>query len=504
MIVPRPTRLRFRAGRFAFGPTTALRATPGAEPAALLLRRYLRPATGLPLPLSANGTVLLALDERLVGLGDEGYALTVSEQAVLLRARRIAGLLHGVQTIRQLLPVEALSDTPVRGVAWTLPCVDVADSPRVPWRGAMLDVARHFQPVGFLRRFVDLLALHKLTVLHLHLTDDQGWRMPVAAYPKLTEIGGLRSATMLGPAGSDRFDDVPHGGAYTAADLRGLVDHAAERGVRIVPEIEMPGHARAALAAYPWLGNRPERRLPVWTEWGISPAVFGVDDGTLEFCRTVLGEVLDVFPGSYVHVGGDECPSTEWAASPVALERVAREGLPGPHALRSWFLNRIGAFLLDNGRVPVCWDSGADGPDGGPSLDPRTVVMPWRDSATGPLERGHLVVLTPYRSTYLDYPQSTDPDERAGQPGEVVTMSDVYHQPVPADPAVLGSQCQLWTEQAPRAEDVEYLAFPRLCALADALWSTTPDWAAFGAALAVHERRLAALSVAHRSLTTTS
>jgi hexosaminidase len=498
VIVPRPTRLRQRAGQFVFGPTTALRATPGAEPAARLLRRYLRPPTGLPLPLSPHGTVLLALDEQLVGLGDEGYALTVSEQAVVLRARRVAGLRHGVQTIRQLLPAEALGETPAPGVRWALPCIDVTDSPRLPWRGAMLDVARHFQPVRFLRRFVDLLALHKLTVLHLHLTDDQGWRMPVAAYPALTEVGGVRAETQLGPAGSDRFDGVPHGGAYTTAELRGLVDYAAERGVRIMPEIDMPGHARAALAAYPWLGNHPDRRLPVWTEWGISEAVFGVHDKALEFLRTVLGEVMDVFPGRYVHIGGDEVPVTEWAASPSALSRVAEEGLPGPHALRGWFLDRIGGFLLENGRVPVCWDDAGDGTP----LDPRTVVMPWQDNASA--GRGHPLVLAPYRSTYLDYPQSTDDDERPGQPGGVVTMSDVYHQQIPDDQDVLGSQCQLWTEQAPRAEDVEYLAFPRLCALADALWSARPDWAAFGAAMAVHEHRLAALSVAHRSLTATT
>ncbi|MBB4911747.1 beta-N-acetylhexosaminidase [Actinophytocola algeriensis] len=498
MILPRPARLIQRAGRFVFDQDTAFRATPGAEPAARLLRRYLRPATGLPLPLSPTGTVLFALDDQLVGLGDEGYALTVGEQAVVLRARRLAGLRHGVQTIRQLLPAEALGDTPVSGVPWALPCVDVTDSPRLPWRGAMLDVARHFQPVRYLRRFVDLLALHKLSVLHLHLTDDQGWRMPVAAFPALTEIGGLRSETQLGPAGSDRFDGVPHGGAYTTAELRGLVDYAAERGVRVVPEIEMPGHARAALAAYPHLGSQPGRRLPVWTGWGISESVFGVTEETMEFCRTVLGEVMDVFPGEHVHIGGDEVPWTEWAASPAALARVAEEGLAGPQALRSWFLGRVGEFLLANGRVPVCWDGD------GPPLDPRVVVMPWQDSADGPLARGHRVVLTPYRSTYLDYPQSTDARERPGQPGGVVTMSDVYHQRVPADPAVLGSQCQLWTEQAPRAEDVEYLAFPRLCALADALWSAVPDWTAFRAAMAAHEPRLAALSVAHTSLTTTS
>jgi hexosaminidase len=450
--------------------------------------------------LSDIGTVLLALDGQLVGLGDEGYALTVSEQAVVLRARRAAGLRHGVQTIRQLLPAEALGEVPAPGVPWALPCVEVTDAPRLPWRGAMLDVARHFQPVGFLRRFADLLALHKLTVLHLHLTDDQGWRMPVAAYPALTEVGGLRSSTQLGPAGSVRFDGVPHGGAYTAAELRGLVEYAAERGVRIVPEIDLPGHARAALAAYPWLGNRPDRRLPVWTQWGISEAVFGVHDRALDFLRTVLGEVMDVFPGEHVHIGGDEVPVTEWAASPEALARVAREGLTGPHALRGWFLDRLGGFLLDHGRTPVCWDDAGDGT----RLDPRTVVMPWQEITGAPLDRGHPLVLAPYRATYLDYPQSTDPDERVGQPGAVVTMSDVYHQRIPDDPAVLGSQCQLWTEQAPRAEDVEYLAFPRLCALADALWSARPDWAAFSAAMPAHERRLAAMSVAHRSLTATS
>ena len=496
MILPRPTRLRHRAGQFVFEPATALRATPGAEPAARLLRRYLRPATGLPLALSATGTVLLALDEQLVGLGDEGYALTVSDQAVVLRARRLAGLLHGVQTIRQLLPSEVLRETPAPGVRWAMPCVDVTDAPRLLWRGAMLDVARHFQPVRFLRRFVDLLALHKLTVFHLHLTDDQGWRMPVDAYPALTEVGGRRAQTQLGPAGSDRFDGVPHAGAYTAAELRGLVEYAAERGVAVVPEIDLPGHARAALAAYPWLGNHPERRLPVWTEWGVSEAVFGVQDRTLDFLRTVFGEVMDVFPGEHVHLGGDEVPVTEWAASPVARDRIAREGLAGPQALRGWVLDRIGGFVLDHGRVPVCWDDAGDGT----RLDPRTIVMPWQDGAFR--GRANPLVLAPYRSTYLDYPQSMDADERAGQPGGVVTLSDVYHQEIPDDPAVLGSQCQLWTEQAPRAEDVEYLAFPRLCALADALWSATPDWTAFGAALAVHERRLAALSVAHRSLTT--
>ncbi len=501
MLIPRPTRLIQRPGRFVFKPGTAIRVTPGAEPAARLLRRYLRPATGLPLPLAMDGAVLFALDERLAGLGTEGYALTVGEQVVVLRARRPAGLLHGVQTIRQLLPDTVLGDTPGPAIEWGMPCLDITDVPSFGWRGAMLDVARHYQPPRFLRRFVDLLALHKLNVLHLHLTDDQGWRMPVSGYPLLTEIGGWRTETMTGPCGSTTFDGTPHGGAYTRSELRALVAYAAERGVRVLPEIEMPGHARAALAAYPALGNHPARRLPVWTGWGVSDMVFGVQDETLEFCRAVLAEVMDVFPGEHVHIGGDECPATEWATSPTARERIASERLAGPEALHGWFLRQISAFLLANGRTPVCWEETGTGT----RLDPRVVVMPWRDAthARTAIRRGHQVVPTPWRSTYLDYPQSTHPEERPGQPGGVVTLRDVYHQQLPAGDAVLGSQCQLWTEQVATAEHIEYLAFPRLCALADTLWSARPDWADFAERLPRHQRRLAALSVTHHSLATT-
>lgn len=237
-LVPRPRRLSARSGRFRLDRTTRLRVTPGAGPAAVLLRTLLAPATGLPLDSAADGAFVLALDPALTGLGDEGYGLTVSPQGVLLRAARPAGLLRGVQTVRQLLPYEALSGQPVRGVPWELPAVEITDVPRHAWRGSMLDVARHFQPVSYLQRYVDLLALHKLNVFHLHLTDDQGWRMPVAAHPRLTEVGGRRAESMVGPAGSDRFDGVPHGGSYTRAELRGLVAYAAERGVSVLPETD--------------------------------------------------------------------------------------------------------------------------------------------------------------------------------------------------------------------------------------------------------------------------
>ncbi|MBC7267327.1 MAG: family 20 glycosylhydrolase, partial [Streptomyces sp.] len=251
-LVPRPRHLSPRPGRFRLDATTRLRITPGTEPAAALLRSYLTPATGLRLPHADDGTVVLTLDTTLgARLGDEGYGLTVDPTGVLLRAAHPTGLLRGVQTLRQLLPAQALSGRPLPLPYVELPALEITDRPRHPWRGAMLDVARHFQPASYLRRYVELLALHKLNVLHLHLTDDQGWRMPVTAYPRLTEVGGRRAQSMTGPAGSDRFDGVPHSGSYTRAELTDLIGFAAERGVTVVPEIALPGHVRAALAAHP-------------------------------------------------------------------------------------------------------------------------------------------------------------------------------------------------------------------------------------------------------------
>ncbi|APE25944.1 MULTISPECIES: beta-N-acetylhexosaminidase [Streptomyces] len=483
-LVPEPTQLQSLPGRFTFDATTALKVSPGAEGAAALLRTLLGPATGLPLPARADGSVVLALDRALGGLGEEGYGLTIGTEGVLLRAARPRGLLAGVQTLRQLLPVEALRAEPVPGVAWSVPCAQITDIPRFPWRGSMLDVARRFRPVSYLRRYVDLLALHKLNVLHLHLTDDQGWRMPVPALPRLTEVGGL-----------------PHGGAYTRAELGGLVAYAAERGVTVVPEIEMPGHVRAALAAYPELGNHPGRTYEVWDRWGVCDTILGVHDQALDFCRTVLDEVMDVFPSPYVHVGGEECPTDEWHVSPAARRRAAEEGLPGPAALHGWFMERIGEHLLAAGRHPLSWtEDGAD-------LPPYFTVMPWRDAEHGrtAVRRGHRVIMAPHRTTYLDYPQSAGPEEPPGQAGEVVDLRTVHgNDPAPAHWSpeeagrVLGSQVQLWTEYVPTPAHAEYLTFPRLCALAEVVWTGRHDWPGFQERLRHHRTRLDALGVPRR------
>ncbi|MFJ8923990.1 beta-N-acetylhexosaminidase [Streptomyces sp. NPDC102415] len=498
-LLPRPGKVSPRPGRLVLGQDTSVRALPGAEEAADLLRTLLGPTTGLPLPPSADGRVVLALDPHLGGLGDEGYGLTVGPEALLLRAARPDGLLRGVQTIRQLLPPEALSGG-ARGVSWELPCVEISDVPRYSWRGAMLDVARHFQPVSYLRRYVDLMALHKLNVLHLHLTDDQGWRMPVDAFPRLTSVGGHRAQSLS--------DGVPHAGAYTRAELRDLVRYARERGVTVVPEIEMPGHVRAALAAYPHLGNHPERQLDVWTRWGVCDTVFGVHEEVFDFCRTVLEEVMDVFPSPYVHIGGEECPTTEWESSPAARARAAAEGLDGPGGLHGWFMGRIGSFLVEHGRRPAGWA------ETGSELPPEFTVMTWRDPAHAltAARRGHRVVTAHHRATYLDYAQSTDPAEPPAQRGDPVPLYAVHaNEPVPPgwepDEAarVLGTQAQLWTEYVTTPDRIEYLTYPRLCALADRAWSGgRGDWAGFVGRLRDHTARLDALGVRYRPLTTRS
>ncbi|MYY03628.1 MULTISPECIES: beta-N-acetylhexosaminidase [unclassified Streptomyces] len=505
-LVPRPLKVSSRPGRFTFAPDTAIRASPGAESAAGLLRTLLAPTTGLPLAPSATGRIVLALDPELSGLGEEGYGLTIGPDTVLLRAARPAGLLCGVQTLRQLLPAETLSGAGRRNGPWTLPCVEISDVPAHAWRGTMLDVARHFQPVSYLRRYVDLMALHKLNTLHLHLTDDQGWRMPVAAYPKLTGIGGHRSQSMAGPPGGvpETFDGVPHSGAYTRQELRDLVRYAGARGVRVVPEIEMPGHVRAALAAHPELGNDPSRRLGVWTRWGICDTVLGVHEEVFDFCRTVLGEVMDVFPSPYIHVGGDECPTSEWENSPAARRRAAAEGLAGARALHGWFMGRIGAFVTERGRTPVGWaETGTELP-----LD--FTVMTWRDPshARTAAVRGHQVVAAHYRATYLDYAESADPGEPPAQPGPPVGLRAVHGDRSLAegwDRAVagrlLGTQAQLWTEYASTPDRIEYRTYPRLCALADRAWSgTRADWPGFLTRLGPHLARLDALGVRYRPL----
>ncbi|UOX92601.1 beta-N-acetylhexosaminidase [Amycolatopsis sp. FBCC-B4732] len=475
MVIPHPARLTRHAGSFT---PTGVQIGPGTHGPARLLAEY------ADLPVVHSGPAIrLALAP---GFGPEEYALDVTMREANLTASTEAGLLAGVQTVRQLLP--------------RLECLTIRDAPRLPWRGVLLDVARHFLPLEFLREFVDLLALHKYNVLHLHLTDDQGWRIEIDGWPRLTEVGAWRAESMVGAAGSGVFDGVPHGGFYTRRELRELVAFAAARGVRVVPEIDLPGHVRAALAAYPELGNRPGVRLPVWTEWGISPDILGVHDGAFAFCEDVLTQVADVFPAPYLHIGGDECPTTQWAENPVARAKAAALGLGSTAELHPWFLGELHRVVAGLGRQAVCWDE--TGHAAG-RLPAELVVTAWRDAAHGELAvaRGHQVVMAPHLSTYFDYRQTEEPGEPPREP--ITTLEDVYRfDPLAGGlpvsdgtrPGVLGTQAQLWTEHAPTPDHVRHLAFPRLCALAERAWSPPGrGYADFHQRLAGHLTRLRAL-----------
>ncbi|MGH3266070.1 MAG: beta-N-acetylhexosaminidase, partial [Trebonia sp.] len=390
-----------------------------------------------------------------------------------LTASTQAGLFYGVQTIRQLLPPLALEADPPPGIRWELPCVEIDDAPRFAWRGVMLDVARHFMPKEFVYRLLDLMALHKLNVLHLHLTDDQGWRFDVQRFPLLTGVGAGRRETLHGGPSHVGWTTGRGGGYYTQADARDIVAYASARHIDVVPEIEMPGHVQAAIAAYPRLGNDPEERLNVWDSWGISENILNVEESTIEFCQQVLDEVMAVFPSRYIHVGGDECPTVQWRDSAAAQARISELGLPDESFLRPWLIGRMREHVAREGRRLVCWDEPNE-----TGLDPSVIRMSWLEEDAGwrAARAGHDVVMTPWTATYFDLYQSQDGHAPRAQNG-LTTLEDAYaYEPLgeagqELAAHVLGTQCQFWTEYMPTPRHVEYMAFPRTSAFAEVAWS---------------------------------
>jgi hexosaminidase len=363
-------------------------------------------------------------------------------------------------------------------------------------------------PKEFVLRYVDLLALHKLNVLHLHLTDDQGWRVEIKRYPKLTAVGAHRGQTVVGMPNFERpelnvYDGVPHGGFYTQEDVREIVEYAARRFVRVMPEIEVPGHSRAAIASYPELGN--DRQLvEVGSAWGIEARVLNVEAATVDFFEHVFEEIFELFPSAFVHVGGDECPTDEWHASARAQQLMRERGLANAKELQSWFIRQLDAFFVARGRRLVGWDEILEG-----GLAPGATVMSWRGERGGieAAQAGHDVVMTPAEFTYFDYRQADNEAEPPTWP-HVLPLEKAYeYAPVPKGlwganaQHVLGSQFAVWTEFIATPARVEYMAFPRACAFAEVVWSAKRQpYEAFLARLRVHMRRLSALGVAYRPL----
>jgi hexosaminidase len=422
----------------------------------------------------------------------------VSGDGVVIAGGSAAGVFYGAQTVRQQLPPATLRRARISDEPLALPHQRVRDEPRFAWRGVLLDVARHFMPVPDVLRFIDLIAFHKLNVLHLHLTDDQGWRIEVPGWPRLTSVGAWRPRSMLGSSSHGIHDERPHGGFYSADDLREIVAYAAERHVTVVPEIDLPGHMEAAIAAYPELGNGA---LPgVRTAWGISTHLLNVSDTALRFCRDVLDQVCAIFPGELIGVGGDECPPDEWRSSPAVQEFIRAAGLAGERELHGWFIAQMAAHLRGLGRRAYGWDEILDG--GAPA---GATVAAWRgvEQAARAARAGHDVVSCPDTFVYLDYRQSADPGEPTPV-GTLLTVDDVYgFEPVPPglspDEAarIIGAQANVWTEHMESARRVDYMVFPRLCAFAEVVWGRS---AGFPARLAEHLARLDALGVNYRPM----
>jgi hexosaminidase len=507
-------------GRFALDADTVLWAGPGTDTAERWLRSTLGAALGLPLrpgPQDTPGAVRLLLDDTLE---PEAYRLGVGDGGVEIRGGDAAGVFWGAQTLRQLLGPDAFRRAPIRPeAAYEIEHRTIEDAPRFRWRGLMLDVSRHFMPKEGVLRYLDLLAAHKLNVFHFHLTDDQGWRVQIKRYPRLTEVGSWRARTKFGHRASPLWEEKPHGGFYTQDDIREIVAYAAERHIAVVPEIDIPGHSQAAIAAYPELGNTDvidTTSLTVWDNWGVSQNVLAPTDNTLRFYEGVFEELLDLFPADparfpefsgFFHIGGDECAKDQWKESATAQARIRELGLADEDALQSWFIRHFDNWLSARGRRLIGWDEILEG-----GLAPGAAVSSWRGYQGGvtAARAGHDVVMCPEQHVYLDYRQAAGEDEPVPI-AYVRTLEDVYRfEPVPPQLTeaearhVLGTQANVWTEVMEDHTRVDYQAFPRLAAFAEVAWSSLPspaerDFAGFERRMGAHYERLDALGVAYRA-----
>ena len=483
-LIPWPASYRADTGRWL--PEHALIVSGPSAPTAesrrlaALTRQILQESFGIPARTAAAGQradVTVRIHPGPDSLR-ESYDLTVTPREVTITAGGGAGVFYALQTLRQLAASSG------NGAGKGLPAVTIADRPRFQWRGLHLDVVRHFYGVDFVKRYIDLMARYKYNTFHWHLTDDQGWRIEIPGLPRLTEVGAWRRQTILGK-NFDPFigDSTPYGGYYTDAEIRDVVRYAAERYVTIVPEIEMPGHAKAAIAAYPALACTPGP-FEVGMVWGVEDDIYCPTEHTFHVLEQVLTQVMALFPSRYIHIGGDEVPKVRWKHSPFAQALMRREGLRNEEELQSWFVRRIERFLGAHGRRLVGWDEIIDG-----GIAPAATVMSWRGTAGGiaAAKQGHDVVMTPGTHVYFDHLQGP----RDGEPlsiGGYSPLEKVYaFEPVPAELTpeegrhILGAQGNLWTEYITAPEEVEYMVYPRALALSEVLWSPAParQWTSF-------------------------
>lgn len=493
-IVPRPVSLAVEKGSFQLNADTHVVASKEVRQIGEQLRGYLRPATGYSLDVVGRGAknvVSLSLDSHLKGLGDEGYRLEVRPDRVTLKASATPGLFYGIQTLRQLLPPSILRRSKVEGADWSIPCVTIEDHPRFVWRGGMIDSSRHFMPKDGILKFIDMLALHKMNTLHWHLTDDNGWRLEIKKYPKLTSVGAWRPESLPDYDPPKSPLHAP-GGFYTQEDIREIVAYANERFVTVVPEIEVPGHSQAAIASYPEIGTGKSN-------------VLNAEESTVQFYKDVLDEVMALFPGKFIHIGGDEVDKSPWHNDPRSQELIKERGLKDEEELQSWMIRQMDAYISSKGRRLIGWDEILEG-----GLASGAAVMSWRSTEGGvtAAKSGHDAVMAPTSNTYLDYYQG-DPGMEPRAIGGFVPLETAYAlEPVaegltPEEAKhILGCQGQLWAEYIPNIKHLEYMAWPRLAAIGEVGWSPKEgkDYKDFEARVAVDLQRLTAADVNFRPL----
>jgi len=501
-IIPKPSMLAQKTGNFELTAATKILAAQESEEMQNVtnyLIQHIEHAAGFRPSIDsyfeqAKNAITLLIDDEMQG--EESYTLKVSPEQVAITAAHPAGLFYGVQSLLQLLPPQIYASTISEGTKWTIPAVEIEDAPRFSYRGMHLDVGRHFFEVADIKKYIDALAMHKMNTFHWHLTEDQGWRIEIKKYPKLTEVGAYRAGTLIGHYSElpHQFDGKRYGGFYTQEEIREVVQYAKERFVTVIPEIELPGHAQAAIAAYPELGCTDET-LEVMQTWGVSENVFCPTEATFEFLENVLTEVMELFPSEYIHIGGDECPKVQWETSQVAQDLIKKEGLKDEHELQSYFISRIEKFLNSKGRNIIGWDEILEG-----GLAPNATVMSWRgiEGGIAAAKQKHDVIMTPTTYCYLDYYQSDHPDEPLAI-GGLLPLEKVYsYEPIPDELTeeeakhILGVQGNLWTEYIPTYEQVEYMVYPRATALAEIGWSTVEekDFPDFVSRLSHHLKRL--------------
>jgi hexosaminidase len=501
-VIPQPDSVRVVGDGFVIHTDTVIAVSDGAEGVGDYLASALSPATGYDLPVRAesdhvdtSGMIRLSLARTSDVLGDEGYTLSASASGIDISAGTPTGLFYGCQTLRQLLPAEIDSNVEVEGVTWAVPGVAIQDAPRFGWRGMHLDTGRHFFDKEFVKHYIDLMARYKLNTFHWHLTEDQGWRIEVKKYPLLTEVGAWRTDE----------DGERYGGFYTQDDIREVVAYARSRFITVVPEIEMPGHSVAALAAYPEL-SCTGGPFEVGTKWGVFKDVYCAgNEKTFEMLTDALAEVMELFPGEYIHIGGDECPKDRWKVCEKCQSRIKAEGLKDEHALQSYFIKRIDTFLTEHGRKLIGWDEILEG-----GLAPGASVMSWRGEKGGieAAKLGRDVVMSPNQYLYFDFKQSDAPSELGAlYKHKPIPLKRVYmYEPVPAklteDEAghIMGAQANVWTEPIQTPAQVEYMILPRMLGLAEVVWSQKDrrDWPAFEARVIEHYPRFEAMNLNYR------